>query len=482
MSSEEKNCNGTDREKDRSMVFSSLVFLWIFLPIIIIGYYIVDKRYKNIFLLLGSLIFYAWGEPIYIFLMLFSIIINWGIGLLIERFASYKQILLVADILLNIGILGYFKYFNFAVDTVNYIFRLNIETNAIKLPIGISFFTFQILSYMIDLYRGKYKAQKNIINLALYISFFPQLIAGPIVRYQDINEQLLCRSNTFEKTAEGIRRFIYGLGKKVIIANTVAECTDYIYGLEYMELTGVLAWAAAILYTLQIYYDFSGYSDMAIGLGKIFGFEFHENFNYPYLSCSIQEFWQRWHISLGEWFKEYLYIPLGGNRKGKARTYINLVIVFLATGLWHGASFNFILWGLFHGTFSIFERAGFRKTLDRHTIFSHIYTLAIVVFGWVLFRAENLIQAGVFVRRMLLPWEYTKTSVNFHDLFGNKTVFIILLGVAGIGATQVVLQKMKITGKLKNSGYEMIYCSSILIICLAMLASNLYNPFIYFRF
>lgn len=452
------------------------------MPIMILGYYIVDKRYKNIFLLLGSLIFYAWGEPVYIFLMLFSIIINWGIGLLMERFVSYRKIFLIIDILLNIGILGYFKYFNFAVETVNHIFRLNMKTNMIKLPIGISFFTFQILSYVIDLYRGKYKTQKNIINLALYISFFPQLIAGPIVRYQDVNEQLLHRDHTLEKTAEGIRRFIYGLGKKVIIANTVAKCTDYIYGLEYIELTGALAWTAAILYTLQIYYDFSGYSDMAIGLGKIFGFEFQENFKYPYLSRSIQEFWQRWHISLGAWFKEYLYIPLGGNRKGKIRTYINLSIVFLATGLWHGASFNFILWGLFHGIFSIFERVGFRKVLDRHTVFSHIYAMSIVVFGWVLFRADNLIQAGVFVRRMLLPWEYTETSVNLHELFGNKTMFIIVAGMIGIGATQAVLQKIKIVDKVKNSVCEMIYCSSVLLICLAMLASNLYNPFIYFRF
>lgn len=464
------------------MVFSSLVFMWIFLPVMMIGYYIVDKRYKNIFLLLGSLIFYAWGEPVYIFLMLFSIVINWGAGMLIEKLVSYKRILLAVDIVINIGILGYFKYFNFLVDTVNHIFQLDIETTEIKLPIGISFFTFQILSYVIDLYRGKYSAQKNIINLALYISFFPQLIAGPIVRYQDVNEQLLCRKNTLEKTAEGIRRFIYGLGKKVIIANTVAKCTDYIYGLDYMELTGVLAWTAAVLYTLQIYYDFSGYSDMAIGLGKIFGFEFQENFKYPYLSRSIQEFWQRWHISLGAWFKEYLYIPLGGNRKGKARTYMNLFLVFLATGLWHGASFNFILWGLFHGSFSILERLGFRKFLDRHSVFSRIYTLTVVVFGWVLFRADNLIQAGVFVRRMVLPWEYTETSVNFHYLFGNKTLLIILLGVAGIGVTQVALQKIKIAGRLKNSTCEMVYCSSVLIICLAMLASNLYNPFIYFRF
>ena len=333
------------------MVFSSLVFLWIFLPVIIILYYVIDEKYKNIFLLLGSLFFYAWGEPIYIFLMIFSIVVNWSIGLLIEKYQFQKKIFLIVSILFNVALLGYFKYFNFFIDIINQMLHLGIEYKSIKLPIGISFFTFQILSYIIDLYRGEYKAQKSFVKLALYISFFPQLIAGPIVKYKDINEQLACRMHTLEKTAQGVRRFIYGLGKKVIIANTVAECVDYIYGLEYMELTGLLAWIAAILYTLQIYFDFSGYSDMAIGLGKMFGFEFQENFRYPYLSGSIQEFWQRWHISLGTWFKEYLYIPLGGNRKGKVCTYMNLTIVFLAPGLWHGANYNIILWGLYQGMF-----------------------------------------------------------------------------------------------------------------------------------
>lgn len=252
--------------------------------------------------------------------------------------------------------------------------------------------------------------------------------------------------------------------------------------MDYIDLTGVLAWVGAILYTLQIYYDFSGYSDMAIGLGKIFGFDFRENFNYPYLSRSIQEFWQRWHISLGTWFKEYLYIPLGGNRKGKIRTYLNLIIVFFATGLWHGASFNFILWGLYHGLFQVIERLGLKKFLARHKITAHIYTIIIFIFGWVLFRADNLIQAGVMVKRMLMPWEYTKSSLLTGKVFGNKTITIILAGILGCGIIQIISQKIKIIENGKNSYLEIAYCSIIFILCIAMLASGTYNPFIYFRF
>lgn len=338
------------------MVFSSLIFIWVFLPVVLGGYFLIKDEFKNIFLLLASLIFYSWGEPKYIWLMIFSILINYGIGILIEKYIRWKKILLILDIIINIGILGYFKYFNFGVEIVNKYMGLEIKAQEIILPVGISFFTFQILSYIIDLYRGCYKAQKNIINLALFIALFPQLIAGPIVRYEDIEEQLNYRICTQEKMAWGIRRFIYGLGKKVIIANTIAQSVDVIYSLDYFNLTGGLAWTGALLYALQIYYDFSGYSDMAIGLGAILGFDFQENFNYPYFSSSIQEFWQRWHISLGEWFKKYLYIPLGGNRKGTVRTYVNLFIVFGVTGLWHGASLNFILWGAYHGFLRVVEK------------------------------------------------------------------------------------------------------------------------------
>lgn len=343
---------------------------------------------------------------------------------------------------------------------------------AVTLPIGISFFTFQALSYVIDLYRNQYKAQRNIINLALYISFFPQLIAGPIVKYKDINEQLNNRSVTSEKMAEGIRRFIYGLGKKVIISNTVAQCVDKIYALDYGQLTGILAWVGAILYTLQIYYDFSGYSDMAIGLGKMFGFEFLENFQYPYLSKSIQEFWRRWHISLGTWFREYLYIPLGGNRKGTARTYANLFLVFFMTGLWHGANYTFILWGLYHGLFQIIERAGFGKTLERHKLAAHFYAAVVFIFGWVLFRADNLIQAGVMVKRMIFPWQYTESTLLLGQLFGAKTVLVIICGILGCGFVQEMFQGCKKSFNWKNSYLELGFCTLMFVFSIVMLASK----------
>lgn len=464
------------------MVFSSLIFLWIFLPIIFIGYFLVQDKFKNIFLLLASLVFYAWGEPKYIFLMLFSILLNYTIGLFMDKYENQKKLLLILGIVINLGILGFFKYFNFMMEIAGSCMRKEISLAEIVLPIGISFFTFQILSYIIDLYRGHYKAQKNIIHLALYISFFPQLIAGPIVQYKDISEQLNRRRCTPEKVAWGIRRFIYGLGKKVIIANTMAQCVDTIYALDYTNLTGVLAWTGAILYSLQIYYDFSGYSDMAIGLGGIFGFDFRENFDYPYLSRSIREFWQKWHISLGSWFREYLYIPLGGNRSGEIRTYLNLFIVFFATGLWHGASFNFILWGIYHGFFQIIERLGFKRFLAKHKVIAHLYTVTVFIFGWVLFRSEDLIQAGVMVKRMLIPWQYTKTSLIMDKFLGNKTLAIISAALLGCGVIQLFFQKTGIYNKLKNSCPEIIYCGMIFILCIAMLASNTYNPFIYFRF
>ncbi len=464
------------------MVFSSLIFLWIFLPIIFIGYFLIQDRLKNIFLLIGSLIFYAWGEPKYIFLMLCLIFINYGIGILIDRFEKRKKLFLILSIVINIGILGYFKYLNTLIGIVNNHVEKEVELSEITLPIGISFITFQILSYIIDLYRGVYKAQKNIIHLALYIFFFPQLIAGPIVQYKDIDEQLKHRVCTLEKTVWGIRRFIYGLAKKVIISNILAQCVDTIYKLDYIDLTGALAWIGAVFYTLQIYYDFSGYSDMAIGLGKIFGFHFRENFDYPYLSSSVQEFWQRWHISLGTWFKEYLYIPLGGNKKGNIRTYFHLLVVFLATAVWHGTRFNFILWGLFHGICQIVERLGLKEFLVKHKIIAHIYTMMVFTFGWVVFRSENVIQAGVMVRRMLLPWEYTKTSLIMGKVFGNKTLFVVVCGILGCGLIQFILCKVKIIDKMKGSYLEMIYCSMLFILCISMLASRTYNPFIYFRF
>lgn len=464
------------------MVFSSMVFLWIFLPITIITYYLVQERYRNILLFGASLVFYAWGEPIYILLMLASILVNWWLGLMMERFGRVRHLIFVSDVLFNVGLLGYYKYSNFFIGLLNQLLKIEIPMKEIELPIGISFFTFQILSYIIDLYRGQYKAQRSIINVALYISFFPQLIAGPIVKYKDINEQLQSRVVSTEKFVEGIRRFCYGLGKKVIIANTLAITVDYVYALDTQELAGWLVWIASIFYTLQIYYDFSGYSDMAIGLGKMFGFEFQENFLYPYTSFSIQDFWRRWHISLSSWFREYIYIPLGGNRRGKARTYLNLTIVFFVTGLWHGAGWTFILWGLYHGFFSILERFGLGKFFEKNKILGRIYTFLVVNFGWVLFRADTIQQALCFGKRMVQPWKYNSSGVVWQLLLDSKTIFLAGIAVIGSGLLQIVGKKMRIDKKWKNSYAEMLYCICILVLCIALLASNTYNPFIYFRF
>lgn len=462
------------------MVFSSTIFLWKLLPLALVVYYVISKKFRNVFLLIISLTFYAWGEPVYIGLMLFCIVCNYIIGLGIDWCRKYKKSWLLFAIILNLGLLGYFKYYDFFASTANTYLKTNIAIRNIVLPIGISFFTFQSLSYVIDVYRGKTAAQKSFIDLALYISFFPQLIAGPIVRYNDINEQLKARQETPEKIADGIRRFIYGLAKKVLIANVVAEYVDKIYAMDYGQVSSLLAWIAAILYMLQIYYDFSGYSDMAIGLGKIFGFDFLENFHYPYLSKSIQEFWKRWHISLGAWFREYLYIPLGGNRKGTYRTYINLFIVFFMTGLWHGASFTFVLWGLYHGFFSVAERLGLKKILNKVPFLAHVYTTIVVVFGWVLFRADGIHQAGVYIKRMLMPWKYLYSEVSIAVLMNPKIWVVACCGILGIGIIQTITKKY--TEHLKYSGIEVVYCGILLVVCLGALAANSYNPFIYFRF
>lgn len=470
------------------MVFSSMLFLWGFFPIVFIITRLCPVKYHNIILLTASLLFYAWGEPIYILLMIFSIALNWSAGILVEKYSEYKMMsrgILAADIIVNLCLLGYFKYFNFFVDIFNSISgKMIIGIREIALPIGISFYTFQAMSYVIDLYRningGNIKAQKNILKLALYISFFPQLIAGPIVKYKDINEQLSCRSIISFQVTEGMRRFTYGLSKKVIIANSAAQYADRIFSLPLEHISGQIAWMGALLYTLQIYFDFSGYSDMAIGLGKIFGFEFLENFNYPYISKSIQEFWRRWHISLSSWFKEYVYIPLGGNRKGKIRTYLNLIIVFLCTGLWHGASLNYVVWGLYHGFFLIIERMGLKNLLDRFKVFNWIYSMIIVMIGWMLFRLEDMWFSLRYIKRMLMPWLYMDSPYSLMELLTPKTIFIVGLGIASAGLLQNMLCEK--SRRMKNSFLEWSYCTVLLFICILMLAGNTYNPFIYFRF
>ena len=469
------------------MVFSSMVFLWIFLPVVFVLSLLIRKpKFQNILLLSASLLFYAWGEPRNILLLLASILLNWLFGLLIERFRGRAKVFLILDILVNLGLLCYFKYTDFFINTINHVVPgASIPLANIALPIGISFFTFQAMSYVIDLYRGQIKVQKNLLYLALYVSFFPQLIAGPIVKYRDIEVQIENRCVTAAGISSGFRRFVYGLGKKVLISNLVAQAADNLYGLDVSSLTGGMAWLCALTYTLQIYYDFSGYSDMAIGLGRMFGFEFLENFNYPYISSSIREFWRRWHISLSTWFQEYLYIPLGGNRKGKFRTYLNLLIVFFATGMWHGASWNFIGWGMYHGLFSVVERIGFGKVLKRSKILSHVYTMMVVMIGWVFFRVENIRQGFSIVARMLMPWRYTETDVLLGTQVGAEAVIAMVIGILGCGILQTAFSGKKtaaLAEKWKGSIVEFVWCAMILFVSILLLANNTYNPFIYFRF
>lgn len=378
------------------MVFSSLTFLCIFLPVVLALYYLLPTlRIRNVLLIIVSLLFYAYGEPVYVLLMIASIIINYIFGRLLGTENKKKrQWILAIAVIINIGLLVVFKYLDMMVQTVNQLCGSEIPLAGLALPIGISFFTFQALSYVIDVYRREVEPQKNLWNVMLYISFFPQLIAGPIVKYHDIQEQIDNRNTDVKEIAEGLRRFIIGLSKKVLISNTMAITADALFAAGTGELNILSAWIAAIAYMLQIYFDFSGYSDMAIGLGHMFGFRFLENFRYPYISANIQEFWRRWHISLSTWFKEYLYIPLGGNRKGKARTCLNKMIVFFSTGLWHGANWTFVLWGLWHGVFLLFEQVCPVKKLPK--VLAHIYALLVVCVGFVMFRADTFGQ-GMFM-------------------------------------------------------------------------------------
>ena len=442
------------------------------------------KRFINGFLLLCSLFFYAWGEPVYVFLMLFSITFNYVIARMIEQCGSNKKkLFLILAVLVNLGALGLFKYFNFAVRTLNDIVGYTVmRERYIPLPIGISFYTFQALSYVVDVYKRKVKAQKNFIHLALYISFFPQLIAGPIIQYKDVNEQLEHREMTSEKTAVGFYRFFIGLGKKVLISNVMAGVADTIFGLDYLTMHSFTAWIGIISYTLQIYYDFSGYSDMAIGLGKIFGFDFVENFRLPYTADSIKNFWTKWHISLSSWFKEYLYIPLGGNRKGAWNTYRNNLIVFLATGIWHGASWNFVIWGLIHGAFLILERMGLGKVLERlPKIFRRIYTMLVVMVAWVFFRVENLSSALDFVKTMFVM----RTSTIGGYALTSKEVLIMGIAIFFAGFHEPVLQAIQRKTKETSNevtGAKCVFSLGIYILAVCSLVAGVYNPFIYFRF
>lgn len=468
------------------MVFSSTIFLFLFLPIIILGNFLLNQKHRNTFLFVGSLFFYFWGEKSLTIIMLCSILINYFSGIGIAYLQQQKRAvkpLLAISIIANLSFLLYYKYFDFFLDNISYFgFKSAFEDSEIILPIGISFFTFQGISYLIDLHRKDVTCQKNIIHLGLYISFFPQLIAGPIIRYHDIASELKSRVITKNLFAEGLVRFIRGLAKKVIIANSLALIADQTFDIDPTNLPTAVAWLGIICYTLQIYFDFSGYSDMAIGLGKMLGFNFKENFNYPYISMSIKEFWKRWHISLSTWFKDYLYIPLGGNKKGALLTYRNLLIVFFITGFWHGASYNFIFWGLFHGAFLILEKTKGSLIEKLPNSIKHIYVLLVVIVGWVFFRAETFNDAIVYLKHLFTP----TTDGNYIPFIYVNNYFVFVLCLAIIFATPV---RKVISQKFTPEKFEAIQLIStygfhflLLLFSIMELAQSSYNPFIYYRF
>ena len=463
------------------MVFSSMVFMCIFLPVVFILHCILPGiRLKNALLLLASVLFYAYGEPVYIILLFVSTLLNYFCACLIES-SKYKKVILTLAVICNLGILIVFKYTDFILGTVNTLTGLHLPLPQIRMPIGISFFTFQAMSYVIDVYRGTTKAQKNYAKVLLYISFFPQLIAGPIVKYHDIAQEIDNRTQSLEGVSLGIRRFSAGLCKKVLISNTMGLVADQLFGASAGNINAAGAWLGAISYMLQIYFDFSGYSDMAIGLGWMFGFHFKENFNYPYISGSIREFWRRWHISLSGWFLEYLYIPLGGNRKGKFRTVVNKMIVFLCTGIWHGAAVNFLFWGIYHGCFLMLEEyvpwIG-RKGSKLKAVFQHIYALLVVCIGFVFFRADTMSQGLFWIKEMFTGFTWNAAAMSF-AVQQITPVLLVTLAGALIACCPVI----KTVNNKKWYAPFAYVCSLLgLVVCMLSLASGTYNPFIYFRF
>lgn len=439
-------------------------------------------RSKNALLILASLLFYAYGEPAYVLLMIASAFFNYMIARIIAN-SRHKRQWLFADIAINLGILFFFKYMAFFMETWNYISGQRMESISVELPIGISFFTFQALSYVVDMYYGKIQFQKSFWKVLLYISFFPQLIAGPIVKYRDISDALSDRKMDIEQIFYGIRRFICGLGKKVLIANAAGQAADAVFNADRMEINIFAAWIGAISYMLQIYYDFSGYSDMAIGLGRMFGFKFQENFKYPYGATSIKEFWHRWHISLSTWFKEYLYIPLGGSRKGKLRTGINKFIVFFCTGLWHGANWTFVVWGLYHGLFSMLEEyVPFTKKIPKQA--AYIYTMLVVCTGFVIFRADTLAQGIYIIGQMFSGISFNAQSMSF--VASQMTpwfVTMILAGIIGMAPVKPIAEYIRAIDNRKVVQTFLSTASIMLLAwCIIRLSGNTYNPFIYFRF
>jgi alginate O-acetyltransferase complex protein AlgI len=464
------------------MVFSSLLFLFIYLPVVLAVYYVVPVKWRNVWLFTVNMVFYGWGEPVYILLMIFCICVNYFNGRMIDKYRQEDKkarMFVVLNIVINLGLLVFYKYFDLIAGTLNQLPGVNIPILGLTLPIGISFYTFQTMSYPIDVYRGDASVQKNFISFGTFVALFPQLIAGPIVRYKDVADQLDFRAGSAEQFASGVRRFVVGLGKKVLIANNIGMLWDIYAVHDAGELTMLGAWLGILAFSLQIYFDFSGYSDMAIGLGRMIGFEFLENFNYPYISRSVTEFWRRWHISLSTWFRDYVYIPLGGNRKGLRRQFINILIVWALTGIWHGANWTFLLWGLYYALFLILEKAFLLKWLEKAPVVGHIYTVLIAICGWVLFQLDSVEKAAVYYRAMF----------GFGDAgFAASDDLFYLGSFAGIflfsfAACTPLGSRLfaRIPGKIQSCAAP-VMVAAVLILCTAYLVDATYNPFLYFRF
>lgn len=468
------------------MVFSSVGFLFFFLPLVLASYFVVPFKYKNAVLLLFSLIFYAWGEPRYILLMILSILANYGYGIRIEaagRRQGRRRLVLTSAIVVNLGLLGFYKYANFFVDIVNAALHTDFHPDPVPLPVGISFYTFHALSYLIDVYRRTEAAQRNLFRLSLYITFFPQLVAGPIIRYHDVAAQLRKRVFASVQFAEGIQRFIMGLAKKILLANPLGAVADELFASPSGDLSTASAWIGIVAYTCQIYFDFSGYSDMAIGLAKMFGFEFKENFNYPYISGSISEFWRRWHISLGSWFRDYVYIPLGGSRTATWKVYRNLLIVWALTGFWHGASWTFMAWGAYYGVLIALEKAGLEKLLRRIYPLNHIVVLLLVMVGWVFFRADDFGYAARYLGAMF--------DVRGRDLLDAHALGLLSLNwiyfaAAVLAAVPIYpwLVRLRLSPSLVRLRTAILFVLHFLMFgeVILYLINSTYNPFLYFRF
>lgn len=466
------------------MLFSSIVFLFTFFPIVLLLYYLVPEKWKNYILLIASLIFYAWGEPIYIFLMLFSIGFNYlsGLDLSTEENERKKKFKFIWNIIVNLSILGFFKYYGFFLDSLESILHIKISYQELALPIGISFYTFQTMSYIIDVYRGKVEAQRNIVLFGVYVTMFPQLIAGPIVQYKDIDEQLKTRTMSREKFGEGTIYFIRGLSKKVLLANTIGSVFESVSQLPQGELSVLTAWIGCAAYTFQIYFDFSGYSDMAIGLGKMFGFEFLKNFDYPYISTSITEFWRRWHISLGSWFRDYVYIPLGGNRVPVKFHIRNIMVVWLLTGLWHGASWNFVVWGIYYGALLLLEKYFLKDILEKlPKPLRHIYSMLFVMIGWVLFFSKDILQAKNYIGVMFgIGAAGLTDGMGMYLLFSNGLGWLILI----LCSTPYISKKFELIRGYRDNRviFQCVTYVFLFVLCIAYLVTETYNPFLYFRF